>query len=142
MNKLDDIERLLNELREKWTTLSQTKCKGTVAVVDLSRSTKFKANYPTPEIWLERLSSFMETIRQVAEEVLQNPYIKYLGDGVLIFSKAKDNDPIKFLEFSENLANRIMILNSSQYKSNALTLQFTLALDYGSDIYLFHNGPS
>jgi len=139
---MQNIEELLITLRQNWDTLSQTKCSGTVALVDLTDSTRFKALFPPPDIWMERLSSFMEVIRIVGEEVLNEPYIKYLGDGVLLFSQNGRTDPAKFVEFSETLANRIKLLNvgHSRYASPAFSIKFRLAIDYGSDIYLFKHG--
>lgn len=139
---MQKIEEILKTLRENWTTISLKKCTGTVAVVDLTDSTRFKALFPPPDIWMERLSSFLEVIRIVGEEILNKPYIKYLGDGVLLFSKSDQNDPIKFVEFAETLAKRIELLNlgDSRYASPAFSIKFTLAIDYGSDIYLLHDG--
>ncbi|MBU0578234.1 MAG: hypothetical protein ABIJ40_11415 [Bacteroidota bacterium] len=139
---MQNTEELLITLRKKWDTLSQTKCTGTVAVVDLTDSTRFKALFPSPDIWVERLYSFMEIIRIVGEEILNKPYIKHLGDGVLLFSKADQTNPVKFVEFGETLAKRIELLNlgDSRYASPAFLIKFTLALDYGSDVYLFNDG--
>jgi len=139
---MQNIEELLRTLRENWRSLSQTKCTGTVAVVDLTDSTCFKALFPSPDIWMERLSSFMELIRIVGNEILNKPYIKYLGDGILLFSKDDQTDPVKFVEFAETLAKRIELLNlgDSRYASPAFSIKFTLAIDYGSDIYLLHDG--
>jgi len=135
-------EDLLKTLRQNWDALSQIKCAGTVAVVDLSGSTRFKALFPSPDIWVERLFRFMEVIRIVGEEILNKFYIKYLGDGVLLFSKADQANPVEFVKFAKTLAKRIELLNKgdSRYASEALSIKFTLALDYGSDIYLFYDG--
>jgi hypothetical protein len=137
-----DTEELLKSLRGNWAILSQKKCRGTVAMVDLTGSTRFKALFPSPDIWMERLSSFLEVIRIVGEEKLNKPYIKYLGDGVLLFSKTDQTDPEKFVDFAETLAKRIGLLNigDSRYASPAFSIQFTLAIDHGSDIYLFKDG--
>ena len=139
---MQKIEDLLITLRKNWDTLSQTKCSGTVALVDLTDSTRFKALFPSPDIWMERLSSFMEVIRIAGEEILNKPYIKYLGDGVLLFSKTEQTDPARFVEFGELVAKRIELLNlgDSRYVSPAFSIKFTIAIDYGSDIYLLKDG--
>ena len=76
---MQNIDDLLSSVRETWSKLSENKCTGTVALVDLSDSTQFKLLYPSPGIWLERLTRFLEVIRILAEETIKNPYIKYLG---------------------------------------------------------------
>jgi hypothetical protein len=135
-------ERLLSKLRRNWSILSQSKCTGTVAIVDLTGSTRFKSLHPPPDIWVERLYTFLEIVHSVKNEIFKKkPFVKNLGDGVLIFSKIDQADPIKFIEFSESLAERIKSLNlhGSRYTSEDFSIKFTLAIDYGSDIYLLNN---
>ena len=139
---MQKTERLLSKLRGHWATLSKAKCSGTVAIVDLTGSTRFKSLHPPPDIWVERLYTFLEIVHSVTKECFKKRYfVKNLGDGILIFSKTEQTDPAKFIEFSETLVERIKYLNlhDSRYTSEDFSIKFTIAIDYGSDIYLFNN---
>jgi len=130
---------MIKSLRNQWEEMAKTKCSGTVAFVDLSNSTEFKSRFPTPDIWLERLSSFLEVVSTLANRMLANPFIKLLGDGVLIFSKKESIGPKEFVAFAEELANSIKRLNTDvpRYTTSDIKIQFKCTLDYGSDLYLF-----
>lgn len=133
-----ELLKELTQIRANWKKLANLRCTGTVAFVDLSGSTLLKTQFPTPDIWLERLSTFLDTVHMVVNETLNEPYTKNLGDGVLIF--CKNDNPENFINFAETLAKRIEILNKERYFSSALSIRFTLAMDYGHDIYLFGGG--
>lgn len=135
-------EKFLKQLRKSCLRLSRTKRYGTVAVVDLVGSTKFKSTYQSAEMWLERLSNFLTIVTSVGKEILKPQFIKFLGDGVLLFSKESKTNPKRFIDFAEVVAERIRLLNSSEskYSSKEFAIKFTLALDYGPDIFLLHGG--
>ena len=137
---MQSTEDLLRELRRNWTILNERKCSGTVAFVDLSNSSQFKMLFPSPDIWFERLYSFMEIVKSVARKVLDKPFIKFLGDGVLIFQREDEVNPKKYVEFTEELAKRVASVNEKRYSPKPWTIEFKCSLDYGSDIYVLENG--
>jgi hypothetical protein len=140
---METTEGLLDVLRRDRGALSKCKCTGTVAVVDLTASTRFKKLFSSPDIWVERLYSFLGVVQSAKKEVLENAFIKFLGDGVLLFSKADETESERFVEFAEVLAKKIGQMNhslDSRYSSEAFAIEFTCAIDHGSDIYLLFKG--
>lgn len=131
---------LLKTLRRNWTLLTKTRCSGTIAVVDLAFSTQFKVSYPPPEIWFERQYTFLDLVESTAKELFGRPFIKFTGDGALIFAKEKAVQPLKFVSFVEVLCKRISDINAKHYSSKELRIQFKCVLDYGSNIYVLPNG--
>lgn len=137
---MHDAISLLKTLRQNWTLLSKTRCSGTIAVVDLAFSTRFKVSYPPPEIWFERQYTFLDLAETTAREILGRPFVKFTGDGALIFAKEEAVQPLKFVRFAEVLCKKISDINAEHYSSKELRIQFKCVLDYGSNIYVLPNG--
>lgn len=135
----NDFEHIVKDLRKNWNRLSGTKRTGTVAIVDLTESTRSKVEFPAPDIGFERIYRFLEITKSTAEDALGKVFIKFLGDGVMIFGEESEVNPSKFIEFGERLAVQIEKLNQSRY-STGLTMRFKCALDFGPDIYLLVGG--
>lgn len=135
----ESFEGMVSELRRDWKKLSGTKHSGTIAVVDLSSSTQSKVDFPAPDIGFERAYRFLEVTRTAATETLGNVFVKFLGDGILIFADEQKAPPVKFVDFTEALTKRIEKLNEDRY-SRGLTIHFKCALDFGSNIYVLKNG--
>jgi hypothetical protein len=106
----------------------------------LAGSSQFKVSFPSPDIWFERLYTFLEIVRSESKKILGNPFTKVLGDGVLLFMQEEKTDPKKFIEFAERLSKRIKSVNEKRYAAKAWEIEFKCALDYGSNIYVLHDG--
>ena len=79
-------------------------------------------------------------MRSESKKVLGKPFTKVLGDGVLLFRREDETGPKRFVEFAERLSKRIKSLNEKRYSAQGWAIEFKCALDYGSDIYVLHNG--
>jgi hypothetical protein len=79
-------------------------------------------------------------VRSESKKVLERPFTKVLGDGVLLFRREDETHPKKFIEFAEKLSKRIKSLNEKRYAAQGWAIEFKCALDYGSDIYVLRDG--
>jgi hypothetical protein len=82
----------------------------------------------------------LEIVRSASSEIIEKPFIKFLGDGALIFATETQANPMKFISLAETVAKRVEIINRERYSSKPFAIEFKCALDYGSDIYLFRTG--
>ncbi len=109
-------------------------------MVDLSFSTRFKVSYPPPEMWFGRQYTFLDLAESTAKEMLGKPFVKFTGDGALIFCKQRAVSPLRFVTFAESLAQKVAKVNSRRYPSKELRIEFKCVLDCGDDVFVLPNG--
>ena len=125
------IERHVSKLRQLQAKIAKDSRVGTILLVDLVDSTRFKTTNPE-DVWVSRLFLFRETVAACLPKVPP----KYLGDGILCFGEKSKVPPGKFIMSAEAILKAIDKANADYNCRGDHALQVRIVIGFGS-VHLF-----
>jgi hypothetical protein len=125
------IEGNVSKLRQLQAKISKDSRVGTILLVDLVDSTRFKTTNPE-DVWVSRLFLFRETVARCLPTVPR----KYLGDGILCFGENSKVPPGEFMKAAEAILKAIDKANADFNCRGDHALQVRIVIGFGS-VHLF-----
>lgn len=125
-------EDQIRKLQEAAAQIRRLETDGSLMLVDIAASTRFKALYPA-EAWLGRLVEFQTAVFRVINHV--DP--KLLGDGILFFFPRSNFSPAEVLELGHQVLASLESTSAERRYTADFRLRCRVVLDYGR-VFIFN----